>query len=242
MGTSRVAVGASARKLSRALAALPSGARLADESPLTFTMTCRRVVARGGPGARGKRAAAPAQTAADAKDAAARFRRGGRRARGGGARRRSALRGGARAAVSALEQYFDGAELPHAANAKESRKESGRGPQGTALPATCGSSRRPRTRRRASRPRGRRRAARGMRRGRDPGFSGVGFSVREDARAATGGEGAPGPGCEKQNASSLKEKKQTPVPARRPDKRRRVGVGGGCGSRCVAMDAGEERG
>ena len=81
----------------------------------------------------------------------------------------------------------------------------------------------------------------------DPGFSGVGFfSVREDARAATGGEGAPGPGGEKQNAPSLKEKKADAE--KRPgdaDKRRRVGGGGG-GLRLkahVAMDAGEkERG
>ena len=236
---------------------------LADESPLTFTMTCRRVVAfaadRGGPEGSARRTLQP-KLAADAKGPP-RARRGGRRARAEALDAARHCAEAARAAVSALEQHFDGAgprgsghgaELPFAANAKESRKESGREHASRAAPPANVRKLKRDAADAAARVEAlvaaaaRRDAGDEMGADEDPGFSGVGlFSVREDARAATGGEGAPGPGCEKQNASSLKEKKADAE--KRPgdaDKRRRVGVGGGLRLKArVAMDAGEkERG
>lgn len=229
---------------------------LADESPLTFTMTCRRVVAfaadRGGPEGSARRTL-QTKLAADAKDAAARFGAAvaAREAEALDAARHCAE--AARAAVSALEQYFDGAELPHAANAKgvSQRSLAGGTPPRAAPPANVRKLKRDAADAAARvealvAAAARRDAGDEMGADEDPGFSGVGlFSVREDARAATGGEGAPGPGCEKQNASSLKEKKADAE--KRPgdaDKRRRVGVGGGLRLKArVAMDAGEkERG
>ena len=229
---------------------------LADESPLTFTMTCRRVVAfaadRGGPEGSARRTL-QTKLAADAKGAAARFGAAvaAREAEALDAARHCAE--AARAAVSALEQYFDGAELPHAANAKgvSQRSLAGGTPPRAAPPANVRKLKRDAADAAARvealvAAAARRDAGDEMGADEDPGFSGVGlFSVREDARAATGGEGAPGPGCEKQNASSLKEKKADAE--KRPgdaDKRRRVGVGGGLRLKArVAMDAGEkERG
>ena len=238
---------------------------LADESPLTFTMTCRRVVAfaadRGGPEGSARRTL-QTKLAADAKGAAARFGAAvaAREAEALDAARHCAE--AARAAVSALEQYFDGtgprgsghgAELPHAANAKgvSQRSLAGGTPPRAAPPANVRKLKRDAAVAAARvealvAAAARRDAGDEMGADEDPGFSGVGlFSVREDARAATGGEGAPGPGCEKQNASSLKEKKADAE--KRPgdaDKRRRVGVGGGLRLKArVAMDAGEkERG
>ena len=230
---------------------------LADESPLTFTMPCRRVVAFAadpGPEGSARRTLQP-KLAADAKGAAARFGAAvaAREAEALDAARRCAE--AARAAVSALEQHF-GAELPHAA--KESRKGvsqrslAGGTPPRAAPPANVRKLKRDAADAAARvealvAAAARRAAGEEMGADEDPGFSGVGFfSVREDARAATGGEGAPGPGGEKQNAPSLKEKKADAE--KRPgdaDKRRRVGGGGG-GLRLkahVAMDAGEkERG
>ena len=228
---------------------------LADESPLTFTMTCRRVVAfAADPGPEGSaRRTLQHKLAADAKDAAARFGAAvaAREAEALDAARHCAE--AARAAVSALEQYFDGAELPHAANAKgvSQRSLAGGTPPRAAPPANVRKLKRDAADAAARvealvAAAARRDAGDEMGADEDPGFSGVGlFSVREDARAATGGEGAPGPGCEKQNASSLKEKKADAE--KRPgdaDKRRRVGVGGGLRLKArVAMDAGEkERG
>ena len=228
---------------------------LADESPLTFTMTCRRVVAfAADPGPEGSaRRTLQHKLAADAKDAAARFGAAvaAREAEALDAARHCAE--AARAAVSALEQYFDGAELPHAANAKgvSQRSLAGGTPPCAAPPANVRKLKRDAADAAARvealvAAAARRDAGDEMGADEDPGFSGVGlFSVREDARAATGGEGAPGPGCEKQNASSLKEKKADAE--KRPgdaDKRRRVGVGGGLRLKArVAMDAGEkERG
>jgi hypothetical protein len=238
---------------------------LADESPLTFTMTCRRVVAfaadRGGPEGSARRTL-QTKLAADAKDAAARFGAAvaAREAEALDAARHCAE--AARAAVSALEQHFDGAgprgsghgaELPHAANAKgvSQRSLAGGTPPRAAPPANVRKLKRDAADAAARvealvAAAARRDVGDEMGADEDPGFSGVGlFSVREDARAATGGEGAPGPGCEKQNASSLKEKKADAE--KRPgdaDKRRRVGVGGGLRLKArVAMDAGEkERG
>lgn len=228
---------------------------LADESPLTFTMTCRRVVAfAADPGPEGSaRRTLQHKLAADAKDAAARFGAAvaAREAEALDAARHCAE--AARAAVSALEQYFDGAELPHAANAKgvSQRSLAGGTPPRAAPPANVRKLKRDAADAAARvealvAAAARRDAGDEMGADEDPGFSGVGlFSVREDARAATGGEGAPGPGCEKQNASSLKEIKADAE--KRPgdaDKRRRVGVGGGLRLKArVAMDAGEkERG
>lgn len=228
---------------------------LADESPLTFTMTCRRVVAfAADPGPEGSaRRTLQTKLAADAKGAAARFGAAvaAREAEALDAARHCAE--AARAAVSALEQYFDGAELPHAANAKgvSQRSLAGGTPPRAAPPANVRKLKRDAADAAARvealvAAAARRDAGDEMGADEDPGFSGVGlFSVREDARAATGGEGAPGPGCEKQNASSLKEKKADAE--KRPgdaDKRRRVGVGGGLRLKArVAMDAGEkERG
>lgn len=228
---------------------------LADESPLTFTMTCRRVVAfAADPGPEGSaRRTLQHKLAADAKDAAARFGAAvaAREAEALDAARHCAE--AARAAVSALEQYFDGAELPHAANAKgvSQRSLAGGTPPCAAPPANVRKLKRDAADAAARvealvAAAARRDAGDEMGADEDPGFSGVGlFSVREDARAATGGEGAPGPGCEKQNASSLKEIKADAE--KRPgdaDKRRRVGVGGGLRLKArVAMDAGEkERG
>ena len=228
---------------------------LADESPLTFTMPCRRVVAFAadpGPEGSARRTLQP-KLAADAKGAAARFGAAvaAREAEALDAARRCAE--AARAAGSALEQHF-GAELLHAANAKgvSQRSLAGGTPPRAAPPANVRKLKRDAADAAARvealvAAAARRAAGEEMGADEDPGFSGVGFfSVREDARAATGGEGAPGPGCEKQNASSLKEKKADAE--KRPgdaDKRRRVGGGGG-GLRLkarVAMDAGEkERG
>ena len=101
---------------------------LADESPLTFTMTCRRVVAfAADPGPEGSaRRTLQHKLAADAKDAAAR-RRGGRRARGGGARRRSALRGGgARRGVGARAVLRRGRASARGERQRSLAKESGR--------------------------------------------------------------------------------------------------------------------
>ena len=228
---------------------------LADESPLTFTMPCRRVVAFAadpGPEGSARRTLQP-KLAADAKGAAARFGAAvaAREAEALDAARRCAE--AARAAVSALEQHF-GAELLHAANAKgvSQRSLAGGTPPRAAPPANVRKLKRDAADAAARvealvAAAARRDAGDEMGADEDPGFSGVGFfSVREDARAATGGEGAPGPGGEKQNAPSLKEKKADAE--KRPgdaDKRRRVGGGGG-GLRLkarVAMDAGEkERG
>jgi len=234
---------------------------LADESPLTFTMPCRRVVAlaadRGGPEGSARRTIQTpnSKLAADAKGAAARFGAAvaAREAEALDAARRCAE--AARAAVSALEQHF-GAELPHAkgvSNAKgvSQRSLAGGTPPRAAPPANVRKLKRDAADAAARvealvAAAARRAAGEEMGADEDPGFSGVGFfSVREDARAATGGEGAPGPGGEKQNAPSLKEKKADAE--KRPsdaDKRRRVGGGGGLRLKArVAMDAGEkERG
>ena len=231
---------------------------LADESPLTFTMPCRRVGAFAkDPGPEGSaylRTLQP-KLAADAKGAAARFGAAvaAREAEALDAARHCAE--AARAAVSALEQHF-GAELPHAkgvSNAKgvSQRSLAGGTPPRAAPPANVRKLKRDAADAAARvealvAAAARRAAGEEMGADEDPGFSGVGFfSVREDARAATGGEGAPGPGGEKQNAPSLKEKKADAE--KRPsdaDKRRRVGVGGGLRLKArVAMDAGEkERG
>lgn len=227
---------------------------LADESPLTFTMPCRRVVAFAadpGPEGSARRTLQP-KLAADAKGAAARFGAAvaTREAEALDAARRCAE--AARAAVSALEQHF-GAELLHAANAKgvSQRSLAGGTPPRAAPPANVRKLKRDAADAAARvealvAAAARRAAGEEMGADEDPGFSGVGFfSVREDARAATGGEGAPGPGGEKQNAPSLKEKKADAE--KRPgdaDKRRRVGGGGGLRLKArVAMDAGEkERG
>jgi len=227
---------------------------LADESPLTFTMPCRRVVAFAadpGPEGSARRTLQP-KLAADAKGAAARFGAAvaAREAEALDAARRCAE--AARAAVSALEQHF-GAELLHAANAKgvSQRSLAGGTPPRAAPPANVRKLKRDAADAAARvealvAAAARRAAGEEMGADEDPGFSGVGFfSVREDARAATGGEGAPGPGGEKQNAPSLKEKKADAE--KRPgdaDKRRRVGGGGGLRLKArVAMDAGEkERG
>ena len=147
---------------------------LADESPLTFTMTCRRVVAfaadRGGPEGSARRTLQP-KLAADAKGAAARSARRSPRARRrrstplGTARRRRAprCRRSSSTSTGQVRAAPGTAELPFAANAKESRK--GVWPEARLRaprrPRTCGSSSETRGRGGARRgARGRRRAAR----------------------------------------------------------------------------------
>ena len=113
---------------------------LADESPVTFTMPCRRVGAFAkDPGPEGSaylRTLQP-KLAADAKGAAARFGAAvaAREAEALDAARRCAE--AARAAVSALEQHF-GAELPQFS--QRQRSLAGGTPPRAAPPATCGSS------------------------------------------------------------------------------------------------------
>ena len=169
---------------------------------MTFTMTCRRVVAfAADPGPEGTARRTLQHKLAARKE-------GRRRARSGAAvaaREAEALDAArhcaeaARAAVSALEQYFDGAELPHAANAKgvSQRSLAGGTPPCAAPPANVRKlvKRDVRTRRRASRrswppPRG---ATRGMRwaRTRTRGLAASAFFGSRKTRAAAGGEGAP---------------------------------------------------
>ena len=206
-------------------------------------MTCRRVVALRGPGPREARGERSSTT------------RGGREGRrrpwrAVAAREAEALDAArhcaeaARAAVSALEQYFDGAELPHAANAKEFAKELAGGTPAAAPPAAA------KLKRDAADAAARvealaaaaARATRGMRWARTrTWFSGVGLFRFAKTRARRRAGRARRPGCEKQNASSLKEIKADAE--KRPgdaDKRRRVGVGRLAAQARVAMDAGEK--
>ena len=221
---------------------------LADESPLTFTMPCRRVVAFAadpGPEGSARRTLQP-KLAADAKGAAARFGAAvaAREAEALDAARRCAE--AARAAVSALEQHF-GAELPHAA--KESRKGvsqrslAGGTPPRAAPPANVRKLKRDAADAAARvealvAAAARRAAAEEMGADEDPMFTGVGPAHEEHMRATTDHAYKPygeAPRGEKRDVCGKADARN----AADADKRRRVG---GVGLRLKAhvdMDAGK---
>ena len=235
---------------------------LADESPLTFTMTCRRVVAfaadRGPEGS--ARRTLQTKLAADAKGAAARFGAAvaAREAEALDAARHCAE--AARAAVSALEQHFDGAgprgsghgaELPFAANAKgvSQRSLAGGTPPRAAPPANVRKLKRDAADAAARvealvAAAARRAAADEMGADEDPGFSGVGlFRFKRRRARRRSGRAQAGPGGENKTPLHKKKKADAPRPMRRrqaPARRRRGRL---AAQARVAMDAGEkERG
>ena len=214
---------------------------LADESPLTFTMTCRRVVAfAADPGPEGSaRRTLQHKLAADAKDAAARFgaAAAAREAEALDAARRCAE--AARAAVSALEQYFGDATAAGSGRNAGSLARSAP-PRPAPPPAVA---RRLKEDAEAATAHvealvaaaARRAAGEEMGADEDPRFTGLGPGL-EAARTTAGGEGE-----KTDDGKAGKAGKAEAGPGSRSgdtDKRRRVGGGGLRLKARVDMDAG----